>query len=414
MLVLNRNLLTLLGCLLAVPLCGDDWPQWRGPNRNDVSGEKGLLREWPDGGPPQLWTNRNCGLGYSGFAVVGDRLYTMGLEDGEQFVLCLNGIDGSEVWRVSIGDNFVNNWGDGPRSTPTVDGDSVFALAADGTLTCLKADGGEVIWTTRLTDFGGKVPVWGYSESVLVDGDRVVCTPGADEGAVLALDRTSGKKIWQCSAAKDVAHYSSLVAATINGQKQYVQLLVSAVIGLHPENGELLWKADWPGQVAVIPSPIVHDNSVYVTSGYSVGSQRLRIDGGKAEVAWFNKVMKNHHGGVILLDQHLYGYSDGLGWICQDWQTGEEVWAMKDKLGKGAISYADGRLYCVSEEGGDVVLLEPSTEGWREHGRFTLAPQTERRKPQGRIWVHPVIAHGRLYLRDQEIVYCYDVKSPRP
>ncbi len=390
---------------------GDDWPQWRGPNRNAVSNESGLLTQWPEGGPKRLWTNDRCGLGYSGFAVVGERLYTMGIEDDKQFVVCLNAIDGTEVWRSPIGADFDNDWGDGPRSTPTVDNGQVFALSADGALSCLNAADGKELWGTKFVDFGGKVPYWGYTESVLVDGDQVVCTPGGDSGSILALNRRTGKKNWQTSDLKIPAQYSSIISTSIDGEKQYVQLLMSAVAGINPVDGKVLWTVDFPGKTAVIPSPIAHENSVYVTAGYGAGCQRIDISGSTATLAWSNKTMKNHHGGVVLINDHIYGYSDGVGWLCQNWNTGESVWSEKDKLGKGAIGYADGRLYCVTEDSGEVALIEPSTEAWKEFGRFKLAPQTSRRKPSGRIWVHPVIANGRLYLRDQEIVYCYDIKK---
>jgi outer membrane protein assembly factor BamB len=389
---------------------GDDWPQWRGPDRNDRSNETGLLQAWPDRGPELLWRNDNCGLGYSGFSVVGDRLFTMGQENQSQFVVCLNVGDGKELWRTPIGGSFGNNWGDGPRSTPTVDQGQVFALSADGTLAALSAENGTEQWSIQLTDFGGNVPTWGYSESVLVDGDQVICTPGGDEGALLAVERATGKKIWQSAQVTAPPHYASPSAATIGGRRQVVQLLVNAVVGIDAESGSLIWQSDWPGRTAVIPSPIIREDSVYVTSGYGVGCKRLDIVDGQAEAAWTNKVMKNHHGGVILIDDHLYGYSDDAGWTCQDWATGERVWSEK-RLGKGAIGYADGRLYCVGESSGEVVLIEPSPEGWQEHGRFTLSPQTSRRKSDGRIWVHPVIANGRLYLRDQEIVYCFDIRK---
>lgn len=401
-----------LSYLIAGPhALGDDWPQWRGPNRDDVQAESGLMAAWPEGGPELLWRNNECGLGYAGFSVVGDRLFTMGLEQGKQFVICLNAVDGTEIWRTNVGGNYKNNWGDGPRSTPTVDGDHVFALAADGALICVKATDGQEVWTVALTDFGGKVPGWGYCESVLVDGNQVVCTPGGSQGTILALNRTNGEKIWQTDAFTQEAHYSSIVPATINGKKQYVQLTMGAVVGVDPENGSVIWQADWPGKVAVIPTPIVHNDHVYVSSGYAVGSGLFQIDGSNAKSVWFNKVMKNHHGGVIRIGEHLYGFSDDAGWVCQDWNSGERVWADESKLGKGAIAFAGDRLYCVGEADGQVVLIEASPEGWKEHGRFTLSPQTERRSARGAIWVHPVIANGRLYLRDQEIVYCYDVSE---
>jgi outer membrane protein assembly factor BamB len=370
--ILVVSLLVSFGLGTALSL-GDDWPQWRGQNRDDVSTEDGLLTEWPEGGPPSLWRNEKCGLGYAGFSVVGDRLFTMGQEDGKQFLICLNADQGTENWRTEFGGDYQNNWGDGPRSTPTVDGDEVFALSADGVLFCAEAATGKKIWSVNLTDFGGKIPGWGYCESVLVDGDRVVCTPGGGQGAVVALKRSNGEMIWQSKDITEDAHYSSIVPATIDGKKQYVQLMVTSLVGIDPENGSVIWTASFPGRVAVIPTPIVHNNSVYVSSGYNAGCQRVDVSGESATIAWSNKVMKNHHGGVVRLDDHLFGYSDNVGWVCQDWNTGESVWAEKSKLGKGAIAYAGERLYCISESNGEVVLLEPSTSGWKEHGRFTLS-----------------------------------------
>lgn len=405
--------LNFVGLWIAVgSWASDDWPQWRGPRRDDISLERGLLSDWPPEGPAQAWKNDRCGLGYSGFSVVGDQLFTMGQEEGGQFVLCLNANDGSELWRTPVGGEYPNNWGDGPRCTPTVAGDKVVALSADGILICVGAQDGKKIWSVSLKDFGGDVPGWGFCESVLVDGSRVVCTPGGSQGSILALELDTGKKIWQSTEFTEGAQYASIVPATINGAKQYVQLTATNVVGINPDTGGVIWKADWPGKVAVIPTPIVHEDCVYVSSGYGAGSGRFDIDGSNAKSAWANKVMKNHHGGVIRVGDNLYGYSDDAGWVCQDWKTGERVWSEKSKLGKGAVAFADGKLYCVSESGGEVVLIDASPDGWKEHGRFKLSPQTERRKSSGGIWVHPVIANGKMFLRDQEIILAYDIAQP--
>ncbi|MGL4512683.1 MAG: PQQ-binding-like beta-propeller repeat protein [Lacipirellulaceae bacterium] len=402
-------LLSLL--FLATIAPADDWPQWLGPNRDGLSTETGLLQEWPAEGPKSLWVSRSVGLGYSGPAVVGDRLYLMGTKGDAEALFCLDTASGDELWSTPLGDVYDNNWGDGPRGTPTVEGGRVYALAAKGTLACIDAKTGEAVWTKSLVDdLGGEVPHWGYSESPLIDGQLVVVTPGGDDGTIAALDKESGDVVWRSTALEDGAHYSSVVAATIHGKLQYVQLLEKRLVGLDPQSGNLLWEAPWPGSVAVIPTPIARDNRVYVTSGYGAGSMLVEVDAAnKATVVYDNKVMKNHHGGVMLLGDHLYGHSDGVGWVCQDFATGKQVWRERSKLGKGAVAYADGRLYCLDEEDGEVVLAEPTTEGWREHGRFKLDPQTERRKPSGRIWTHPVIANGVLYLRDQELLQAFDV-----
>ena len=400
----------------AAHLGAEDWPQWRGPNRDDVSLEKDLLQSWPDRGPTSVWTNENSGLGYAGFSIVGDRLYTMGLEQSsdspKSFVLCLNSGDGTEVWRTEIDDQFSNDWGDGPRSTPTYSDGKLFTLSASGKVVCLDADSGELVWKQSLVDdFGGKVPYWGYSESVLVHDGKVLCTPGGAQGAIVALNKSNGEKVWQSEDFTEAAHYSSIIHANVNGKSQYIQLTQTKLVGLS-DQGKVIWTADWPrGRIAVIPTPIFHDGKVYVSSGYNAGSMLVDISGGGAEQVWDNRIMKNHHGGVIRIGQHLYGYSDGRGWTCQNWETGEPVWQDKS-LGKGAVGYADGRLYCIDEKTGRVVLAEASPDGWKSCGEFRLNPLSGNRKPQGGIWVHPTIANGKLYLRDQERIYCFDISSP--
>ena len=389
----------------------DDWPGWRGADRTDVSRESGLMQTWPEGGPKKVWENVNCGLGYAGFSVVDNRLYTLGSEEGREFALCLDAATGKEQWRVEVGDNFQNQWGDGPRSTPTVDGDHVYFMAANGNLACLHRQTGQVKWTVSMVQLGGAVPQWGYAESPLIDQDQVICTPGGSQGAIAALDKATGKLIWQCAELTSPAHYSSVIVANWNNRRQYIQLLVDAVVGVDADSGKLLWSSPWRGRIAVIPTPIFWEGKVYVTSGYDIGSKMVELTDDGAEELWANKVMKNHHGGVIQIGDHVYGFSDGNGFLCQSLETGEMVWTARRAISKGAVSYADGRFYFIQEEDGLVLLIEADESGWQERGRFTLEPQTERRKPQGRIWVHPVIANGKLYLRDQEIICCYDIKS---
>lgn len=388
------------------------WPQWQGPHRNGLNDETGLLKSWPEEGPQRLWLYENCGAGYSGPAVVDGRLYTMGARDGTCFILALEADTGREVWAAEVGPALENDWGNGPRSTPTVVGNFVYALSGQGTLVCVLARNGEEIWRTTMQQLGGSVPFWGYAESVLVDEGRVLCTPGGAEGAIAALDRRTGRLLWQAKELDDEAHYASIIRAEPHGQPQYVQIIVSRVVGIAPDDGRLLWESPWPGNVAVIPTPLAHGDQVFVTSGYGAGCKLLTIGPqDEAEIVYENKHMKNHHGGVILLDGYLYGYSDDAGWVCMDFQTGEQVWREKEALGKGAIAYADGMFYCLAEEDGTVALIEASPEGWKEHGRFTLSPQTQIRSDRGKIWTHPVVVDGKLYLRDQDLFYCYDVEQ---
>lgn len=389
-----------------------DWPQWRGPHRNDLSKESGLLKSWPAEGPRRVWLFENAGQGYSGPSVVGGKLFTLGTRSGAEILLALDAGTGKELWTANMGDVLKNNWGDGPRGTPTVDGDRVYALSGAGSLVCVSVADGKVLWTKTMSDLGGKRPGWGFTESVLVDGDRVLCTPGGSRGALAALNKLTGEVLWQSKDFTDGAQYASIVPATFHGVPQYVQLTMNSVVGVAATDGKMLWRSEWPGRTAVIPTPICHNGHVYVTSGYGVGCKLVRVGpDNQASDVYENKVMKNHHGGVILVGDHLYGHSDGAGWLCQEFMTGKEVWSERSKLGKGAIAYADGMLYCLEEDSGTVALIEASPSGWSEHGRFKLDPQTKIRSSQGKVWTHPVICNGQLYLRDQDLIYCLNVKS---
>lgn len=250
---------------------------------------------------------------------------------------------------------------------------------------------------------------WGYTESPLVDGDLVIVTPGGSKGAIAGIDAKTGKVKWQTSDVTENAQYSSIIPIDHGGQRQYVQLLMKSIVSVSKE-GKVLWKTDFPGAVAVIPTPIFKDGQVYVTAGYKVGSKSVKIDGNSVTEVYSNPDMQNHHGGVILIDGKLYGHSDKGGWTCQDFKTGEIVWQDKG-IGKGAVASADGMLYCQAENDGTIALVKVSDKGWDMVSSFKLEAQTSQRAKDGRIWTHPVISNGKLYLRDQELISCYDVKN---
>ncbi len=401
-----------LGALTVTSGFGADWPQWRGPNRDDHSPDKGLLKKWPEGGPKRLWLFEGAGLGYAGYSIVGNQLFTLGLRDNQEFLIAVDVTKGTELWATPFGAKYPNNWGDGPRGTPTVDEGMVYAISGLGNLICSQAKDGKIVWQKSLTtDLGGKLQDWGYTESPLIVGNKIICTPGGPKGTMAALDKKTGALVWQTSEMTAHAQYSSPILITHAGKKQIVQLVEKKFFGVDPEKGKVLWTSDFPGRTAVIPTPVYKDGIVYVTAGYGAGSKAVKLGAdGSATTVYENKVMKNHHGGVVLVGDLLYGYSDGPGWIAQNLKTGEEVWASK-ALGKGAVHYADGMLYCLDEGTGTVVLAEASPKGWTEHGRFKLDPQTKQRKPQGRIWTHPVVVNGKLFLRDQELLFCFDVKG---
>ena len=262
---------------LASPLLANDWPNWRGPDRDDVSKETGLLKEWPKEGPKQVWSNDNIGLGYSSFAIADGKLFTVGAREDSEFLICLDENDGKEQWSARIGSRLTDGKGDGPRGTPTISGDAVCVMGGQGTVICAAVENGSVRWEKSMESLGGKKPKWGFCESVLVDGERVICTPGGEDGAIVALNKTDGEIVWRSTELTDKAGYSSVVPISLNGQQQYLQLFINKVVAVSPSDGKLLWKSDWPGQTAVIPTPIYHDGSVFITSGYGVGCKLVKI-----------------------------------------------------------------------------------------------------------------------------------------
>lgn len=397
--------------LTATPLLSADWPQWRGAGRVGHSPDTSILAPWPKSGPKQTWVSKDAGVGYSSFSIVGTRLFTMGARQESEQVICLDATTGKELWATSLGPVYENNWGDGPRSTPTVDGDHLYALSATGILACLNIKDGTEVWKVDVVkSLGGELQGWGYTESVLIDGDHVICTPGGQQGTMAALDKKTGAVVWQSSKLKGPAQYSSPIRIEVNGQPQYAQLLMNKVVGIAPKDGALLWETSFPGRVAVIPTLVFHDNSVYATAGYGTGCQMIKLDGAEPEVVYEEKSITNHHGGVIVVDGKIYGHSDKGGWTCQDFLTGKIEW-QDESLGKGTCTYAAGHLICVDENDGTVVLATAKPDKWQEISRFKLAPQTSIRKKEGRIWSHPVVVNGRLYLRDQDLIFCYNVQK---
>ncbi|MFV1995698.1 MAG: PQQ-binding-like beta-propeller repeat protein [Verrucomicrobiales bacterium] len=389
-------------------LRADDWTQWRGPDRDGKSGETGLLEKWPKEGPPLAWRAEGLGEGFSSVSVARGTIYTLGDFGDSSYAVALEEEGGALVWKTKIGEAGGHAKYPGPRSTPTVDGGQVFVLNQHSDLVCLDAKSGEKMWSVNLVeDFDGKMMSgWKYSESLLVDGDRVVCTPGGKEGTVLALNRKSGRKIWRTDDWVDPAGYSSVVIATIHGVRQYVQLTGKSVAGLDPESGRILWKADREGKTAVITNPVVWEDLVFVTSSYGIGCNAFRIgkdgDVWTSEEVYANKDISNHHGGVVLVDGYIYG-SSGNTFRCLERETGELAYAERG-AGKGATVYAGGLLYLRSEAG-PVILIEATPKKLNEISRFDQPERSDKK-----AWPHPVIANGKLYLRDQDILLAYDLR----
>jgi len=386
-----------------------DWPQWRGLNRDGVSQETGLIKTWPAKGPQLAWSTREVGIGYTGPAVVGDRIYTSGDWADGCYVLALERASGKLVWKSKIGKPGGNSTYPGPRATPTIDGDRLIAMNQHGDVVCLELKEGKVLWSKNLeTDFGGARPMWHFGEAPLVDGDQVICTPGGEQGTLLSLNKATGEVRWRCKEVTSPCAYASVVAADIAGTRQYMQLTVQNVFGVDAQSGALLWNAPRVGQRAIVPTPLYADQMVYVTSGYGVGCHAFKIEKKDekftATPVYAGKAIASHHGGVVKVGAHLYGYSDAGGWTCQDFKTGQIVWQDRG-VGKGSITYADGLLYCRCEDG-PVALVEATPAGYQERGRFSQ-PERSNKK----AWPHPVIAGGRLYLRDQSLLLAYDISA---
>jgi outer membrane protein assembly factor BamB len=410
---LRSLLLTLPLPLLLVPAGrAADWPQFRGPKRDGLSTETGLLKTWPRGGPPLLWTATGLGGGYSSVSVAGDRIYTLGNKGQDTHLLALERETGKVLWSSPIG-----RAGGNLGCTPTVDGDRIYALGQAGDLACFDASG-KRLWHHNLhKDFGGVCGDWHYCESPLVDGDKLVVTPGGKKATMVALAKDTGEVLWKCPIPlrHPEAGYSSVVVADVGGLRQYVQLLNGGVVGVSAD-GRFLWKYEKLGpNTANIPTPIVLDDRVFASAGYGKGGALLTLKaegtGVTAEEVYFNRQLTNKHGGVIRVGDYLYGDTDDQGRpFCAEVQTGKVVWKRGGGQGGGggsaSVTYADGRLY-FHYDNGVVALVEATPDGYKQDGEFRV-PRTS-----GPSWAHPVVSDGRLYLREGDFLFCYDVRERR-
>lgn len=396
-----------------------EWSRWRGPNGDGVSAEKGLLKVWPKDGPPLAWQAKGFGEGHSSVAVAGGKIFTLGRKNGKTEMIAANLKDGSILWSTPFGD------GDKPNCTPTVDGNLVFGVSCGGDLACCDTKTGKLLWSKNFPkDFGGKMHSgWGYSESPLVDGDLLIATPGAHKAMLVALDKKTGKVIWQTEASReqlgrdggDGAAYASIVISHAAGVKQYVTLVGRGLIGVDAATGELLWNySPVANGTANIPTPIVSGDYVFGSSGYNKGSALVKIvksgDKLEAEEVYFlqGNELQNHHGGMIRLGNHIYlghGENNGIP-VCIDMTTGKVAWRVEKSPGgaSAAIAYADGHLYFRYQDA-TMALIEANPKAYKLKGKF----QTKTHNGDG--WAHPVIAGGKLYLRDQDDLLCYDVKA---
>ena len=417
------RLLFAINATIAVVTCtfsalATDWPQWRGPQRNGISSETGLLTEWPKEGPKLLWKIDNLGQGYSTPAVVDGRIYLLGNEGLEsEFVEALAVEDGKRIWRTRLGN--VGNPKQEPnfpaaRSTPTVDGDLLYALSSDGDLACVESNTGKVRWHKNLRmDFGGKPGNWAYSESPLADGGALVCTPGGSEATLVALNKKTGDVLWKCAVpGADEAAYASALAMEAAGVKQYIQVLKGGLVGVDSKTGKFLWryKKIVSQYGANIPTAVVRGDLVY-SAGAGTGGGLVKLtakDGGvEAEQVYFSPKLPSAIGGAVLLEGYLYGTGQTMS--CVEFATGNVKWDER-ALGPASICATGDRLY-LHGENGEVALVEVSSAGYREKGRFSPPDPPKRKSQMEKAWAYPVVANGRLYLRDHQVLWCYDVRS---
>ncbi|MFM8288818.1 MAG: PQQ-binding-like beta-propeller repeat protein [Planctomycetaceae bacterium] len=386
-------------------------PQFLGAGRNNQSADKGLAATWPDGGPKYVTKLSGLGVGFSCFSIADGRLYTAGNLEEREYVLAMNLADGSIAWKYDISRAYKNSFGDGPRSTPTLDGDRLYAVSATGDLVCLQRADGKEVWRRNIVEeYKSKIPNWGICESVLIDGDRLICTPGGSEATLVALDKLTGKEVWRGkSPDNDRPGYSSILPIDVSGQKQYVQFTAKGVLGFRASDGGYLWRDDSSANgTANCSAPVYADGMVFTSSGYGKGASMVQVardgENATANLGYHIGEMKNHHGGLVLHEGHVYGSSDSGGCSCIELKTGKKVWNDRS-VGKGAVTFADGKLLLRDESAGKVALIKATPEKYEELGRLEQPDRSG-----SKAWTYPVVFAGRLFLRDQNDLHVYDLR----
>jgi outer membrane protein assembly factor BamB len=386
---------------------GLDWNQFRGPNRDAHSADTGLLQEWPKEGPPLAWKVSGLGVGFSSVAVSGAHAFTAGEVDKKATLFAINVADGKILWKLPFGNAVTDGQGGpGPRSTPATDGQIVVTIGGAGEIVCARVADGKVVWQKNMKDFGGGEGGWHFSESPLLDGNNIVISPG---GTVTALAKATGAPVWKSKKIKwDNNTYTSIGIAEMGKVRQYLVMSMNSVAGIMPATGAVLWEGEFPGKTAVAATPVYGNGVVLAAAGYGVGCKAYNVAIAGAQVvakdAYAGVQFQIHHGGMVAVGDYVYGLHDQGSLKCIELKTGKEAWADRC-VGKGSIAYADGHLYCRGE-GGGVALVEAKPDAFKEKGRFT-PPTTGGNK----CWAHPSISGGKLYLREQDVLYCYDIKA---
>ena len=384
----------------------DDWPQWRGRNRDGVSAERGLLKSWPPGGPRLVWTAKGAGDGYSSFSVAGGKVFTLGARGGTEYVMAFDEATGRKVWEVANGARFNNDRGDGPRGTPTVRDGHVYAYGSSGDLSALDAASGKVIWKINvLKQFGGRNITWGLSESPLVLSDRILVNAGGRNASVVAVSRKDGSVLWR--SQNDEAGYSSAVLHEFGGVPQAIFFTATRGLAVDTRDGRLLWSYDRASNgTANAATPIARGNKVFFSSDYGTGAGLVELAASGKDISarevYFTREMRNHHSSSVLVGDHLYGFSGNI-LTAMHFDTGKVSWRDRS-VGKGSVVFADERLYLFSENG-VIGLAEANPSAYREHGRFQIQTGSLQ------TWSHPVVANWKLFIRDQDTIYAYNVRQ---
>jgi len=387
-----------------------EWPQFRGPKRDNLSRETGLLKQWPSGGPKLLWTAKNLGEGFSTVAVSDGLICTTG-NIGNDTVITALGLNGNTKWTAKNGPAYKRNK-PGTRSTPTINDRRLYHENADGDIVCLGSDTGNKIWSLNILErFNGRNINWALAESLLIDGDKVICTPGGQAVGMAALDKKTGQTVWTCEGINDKPGYSSPIVFEYKGIRQIVALMAKSVVGVNADTGRLLWRVDHVTPFDEnINTPIYHNGCVFICSR-TTGSRlfRLKVDGDKVsvEAVWKSKLLESQHGGIILLDGYLYGSSRTSifgPWICLDFKTGRRMYA-EPGIGTGSLTYADGLIYALNQRS-TIALVRPTPYAFQIISQFSIP-----KGGKGPTWAHPVVCNGRLYIRHGNFLYCYDIKA---
>ena len=408
-------------CSISMFALAADWPQWLGPTRNGISQETGLLEQWPQAGPKLRWKTTGLGDGYGTVAIAGGRAYLVSNQGNEDENLRAMSVeDGKTLWIVRLG-KLGNPNQDPPypasRSTPSVDGDAVYAFSSDGDLVCVETATGKVRWkiATR-QEYGGEPHKWAYAESPLVDGDAVIVTPGGSQATMVAVNKKTGKLIWKAAIpGGEAPGYASAIIVNAAGHKQYVQFLSKGVVGVDAKSGAMLWRYDETSKgPANIPTPVADGEYVYSTARSISAGALVKLqgkpDGGvSAEQVYMQRGLPSTIGGSVKVGDIIYG-TTGEGLVAAEFLTGKVRWT-NESVGPASVLYAQGHVV-VYGENGEVALVEATPDAYREKGRFTTPDKPAHpRGPRERSWAYPVLANGRLYLRDLGVLWCYDVRK---